>query len=64
MQLPALLKQKLLDDWERIEKGSVVPLPRRPNVNDIMQQYIDAGKTNKDLVEPEEEVLICSTSSY
>jgi hypothetical protein len=57
VQLPALLKQKLLDDWERVEKGSIVPLPRRPSINDIMQQYVDAGKTNKDLVEPEEEVL-------
>ncbi|CAL8461794.1 g1325 [Coccomyxa elongata] len=56
VHLSAALKQKLLDDWERIQSGSIAPLPRRPNVNDIMLQFVDACKSNKDLVEPEEEV--------
>ena len=55
--LPAALKQVLLDDWERVEGGSLAPLPRRPSVAALLQQYVDACRTSRELVEPEEEVL-------
>ena len=60
VQLSAALKQKLLDDWDRIQSGAIEPLPRKPSVNDIMLQFVDACKSNKDLVEPEEEVGMTS----
>ncbi|EIE25227.1 MRG-domain-containing protein [Coccomyxa subellipsoidea C-169] len=56
VQLPTALKQKLIEDWDRMQSGSVASLPRRPSVNDILLQFVDACKSNKDLVEPEEEV--------
>ena len=57
MALPAALKQVLLDDWERVKGGGVFPLPRRPSVATLLQQYVDSCRTSRELVEPEEEVL-------
>lgn len=35
-----VLKVKLVDDWENVTKKSqLVPLPRKPNVEDILEQY-------------------------
>lgn len=58
VQLPVFLKQKLLEDWDRIQRGSIASLPRRPSVNDVLLQYVDSCKTSNDLVEPEEEVQV------
>jgi hypothetical protein len=63
VQIPAALKQKLLEDWDRVQTGSVASLPRRPSVNDILLHFVDACKSNKDLVEPEEEVSTAQPSS-
>ncbi|KAJ1024338.1 hypothetical protein NDA18_004507 [Ustilago nuda] len=40
ISLPDQLKLQLVDDWENITKnGLLVPLPRRPCVRDILQDY-------------------------
>ncbi|KAK9820555.1 hypothetical protein WJX72_011618 [[Myrmecia] bisecta] len=57
VEVPPALKKVLLDDWERITRdGKLVPLPRRPSVRDILQQYVDANRAKKDLTDAEEEI--------
>ena len=58
MQLPAQLKQKLVEDWQRVDRGEQQALPRRPSITDILQQYVDSTKSSRDTVEPEEEASI------
>ena len=56
MQLPALLKQKLVEDWQRAERGNELALPRKPSISDILQQYVDSTRGTRDSVEAEEEI--------
>ena len=56
VQLPALLKQKLVEDWQRAERGDELALPRKPSISDILQQYVDSTRGARDSVEAEEEV--------
>ena len=63
MELPAALKQVLLEDWERVEGGTLVPLPRRPSIATLLQQYVDSCRTSRDVVEPEEEVCLFRASA-
>ena len=56
MQLPAQLKQKLIEDWQRVDRGEQQVLPRKPSISDILQQYVDSTKSSREAVEPEEEV--------
>ena len=56
MQLPALLKQKLVEDWQRAERGDELALPRKPSISDILQQYVDSTRGARDSVEAEEEI--------
>ena len=58
VELPAALKQVLLDDWERVEGATLVPLPRRPSIATLLQRYVDSCRTSRDVVEPEEEVCL------
>ncbi|WFC98972.1 Esa1p-associated factor [Malassezia yamatoensis] len=38
--IPDALKVQLVDDWENVtRKEQLVPLPRKPNVREILQQY-------------------------
>lgn len=40
LSIPDLLKARLVDDWEKITKiGELVPLPRSPNVSQILIDY-------------------------
>ena len=59
MELPAALKQVLLEDWERVEGNALGALPRRPSIATLLQQYVDSCRTSRDVVEPEEEVCLC-----
>ena len=56
VQLPAQLKQRLIDDWQRVDGGQQQALPRKPSISDILQQYVDSTKSSRDAIEPEEEV--------
>ena len=56
VQLPALLKQKLVEDWQRVERGDKLALPRKPSISDILQQYVDSTRSARDSVEAEEEI--------
>ena len=56
MQLPTLLKQKLVEDWQRAERGEELALPRKPSISDILQQYVDSTRGARDSVEAEEEI--------
>ncbi|CAK0783845.1 hypothetical protein CVIRNUC_007045 [Coccomyxa viridis] len=56
VQLPALLKQKLVEDWQRAERGNELALPRKPSISDILQQYVDSTRGTRDSVEAEEEI--------
>ncbi|KAI3628754.1 EAF3 [Malassezia furfur] len=41
--LPDSLKVQLVDDWENVtRKEQLVPLPRKPNVREILKEYGDA----------------------
>ena len=55
VQLPALLKQKLIEDLQRVDRGEQQAMPRKPSISDILQQYVDSTKGMRDTVEPEEE---------
>ncbi|CAM6125996.1 unnamed protein product [Calypogeia fissa] len=37
--MPAVLKKQLVDDWELIQSGKSIKLPRSPNVEDILKKY-------------------------
>ncbi|KDN40349.1 MRG-domain-containing protein [Tilletiaria anomala UBC 951] len=42
IQIPDVLKLQLVDDWENITKNQLlVPVPREPTVNMILQEYRD-----------------------
>ena len=55
VQLPAQLKQKLVEDWQRVDSGQQQALPRKPSISDILQQYVESTKSSRDTIEPEEE---------
>lgn len=61
MQLPAALKQRLIEDWRRVEQGEAQALPARPAISDILQQYVESTRGGRDSVDPEEEVSLFST---
>jgi len=45
--IPFLLKKTLVDDWEWVTRSNLlVPLPRKPTVQDILKTYLD-GKLKK-----------------
>eukprot|EP00976_Prorocentrum_cordatum_P019522 395531-Prorocentrum_minimum.AAC.7 len=51
--LPSSLKKQLINDWELITKdGKLVPLPRKPSVKNLLQQYLDeaGGDHRKDTI--------------
>ncbi|KAG6550995.1 hypothetical protein Mapa_007611 [Marchantia paleacea] len=37
--LPAVLKKQLVDDWELIQSGKSIKLPRKPSVDEILKTY-------------------------
>lgn len=42
LNVPEALKVQLVDDWEAVTKNNqLVPLPRKPNVLDILQEFKD-----------------------
>ncbi|KAI6127145.1 MRG-domain-containing protein [Pisolithus sp. B1] len=42
LNVPEVLKVQLVDDWEAVTKNNqLVPLPRKPNVLDILQEFKD-----------------------
>ena len=45
--IPAVLKKQLVDDHDAVKNKNVVPLPKRPCVNDILQQYVDQASRTK-----------------
>mmetsp|Transcript_2256 Transcript_2256/g.4529 ORF Transcript_2256/g.4529 Transcript_2256/m.4529 type:complete len:293 (-) Transcript_2256:180-1058(-) len=54
ISLPASLKKQLITDWENITKeGKLVPLPRKPTVKALLQQYLDeaSGEHRKDTIQ-------------
>ena len=48
VEIPAALKLRMLDDYDAIKKeGRLVPLPRRPNIHEILSLYVrDAFERN------------------
>lgn len=46
LTLPGVLKDKLISDWENIQKHQLVSLPRDPTVSQILQNY-QASKPRK-----------------
>ncbi|CAO3696120.1 unnamed protein product [Umbelopsis ramanniana] len=49
LDIPEQLKGFLVDDWENVTKTQkLIPLPRKPNVSDILDDYLDhAMKASK-----------------
>lgn len=42
LSIPDVLKVQLVDDWEAVTKNNqLVPLPRSPNVQDVLKAYED-----------------------
>jgi mortality factor 4-like protein 1 len=48
VDIPAALKLRMLDDYDAVKKeGRLVPLPRRPNIHEILSLYVrDAFERN------------------
>lgn len=45
--LPESLKSQLVDDWENVtRKEQLVPLPRTPNVKQILEEYAELHRTS------------------
>jgi len=48
LNVPELLKQQLVDDWENITKNcQVVPLPREPTVEQVLEEWGEWVVDNK-----------------
>ncbi|KAJ8763259.1 hypothetical protein K2173_026160 [Erythroxylum novogranatense] len=59
LQIPAALKNQLVDDCESINHlGKLVKLPRKPNVDDILKKYVNHRLKKYDLIaESVEEIM-------
>ncbi|CAH0520224.1 unnamed protein product [Peronospora belbahrii] len=47
IQMPFLLKKQLVEDWKNVTHApyKFVPLPRKPNVNQIIKTYLEFKKS-------------------
>jgi len=46
IKIPGALKKQLITDWENITKNQkLVPLPREPSVNFILEEFVKSKKT-------------------
>jgi len=46
IKIPGALKKQLITDWENITKNQkLVPLPREPSVNLILEEFVKSKKT-------------------
>lgn len=58
INVPDHLKSILVDDWENVTKNlSLVPLPSKPSVNEILTSYFDEEKNKRHLGSPEADLL-------
>ena len=58
ISIPDHLKSILVDDWENVTKNlSLVPLPSKPSVNEILTSYFDEEKNKRHLGSPEADLL-------
>ena len=63
VQLPASLKQLLLDGHQAFSKGQKLPrLPHSPTVGDILQRYLEERTGEKQLIDPREEVRLTGSN--
>jgi len=59
VDLPPVLKQQLLDGYDAIvEEGKLVPLPRKPNVEQLLQRYVADAQQHRGSSESEEELAL------
>lgn len=59
LELPAQLKQQLLDQYDAIhDDNKLVPLPRRPNVMQIFRSYVTWVKDKKQESQAEEDIVM------
>lgn len=59
LEMPAQLKKQLLDQYDAIhDDGKLVPLPRRPNVMQIFQNYVAWVKDKKQESQAEEDIAM------
>eukprot|EP00879_Flechtneria_rotunda_P019936 GHRR01020955.1.p1 GENE.GHRR01020955.1~~GHRR01020955.1.p1 ORF type:complete len:233 (+),score=96.42 GHRR01020955.1:983-1681(+) len=64
IELPAQLKKQLLDQYDAVhEEQKLVPLPRRPTVMQVFEQYIEYVK-DKQQESPAEEDLVSGLQVY
>lgn len=56
IEVPPLLKKQLIDEHEYImSEGKLVDLPRRPNVNELLQQYVSQVHAHRGSSDVEED---------
>lgn len=56
VRLPAALKQILVDEHASVEKGlRLPPLPHKPTVTEILNQYVEESRATRQIVEVEEQ---------
>ncbi|KAI5122398.1 hypothetical protein M0805_002949 [Coniferiporia weirii] len=49
LTIPDILKVQLVDDWENVTKNAqLVPLPRSPNVAELLQEFIAFSSSQKE----------------
>lgn len=59
LDIPALLKQQLVDDHDAInhDPPALVPLPRTPNVQQVLEQYLAETKCSRAAAEAQQDLV-------
>ncbi|KAG1678508.1 hypothetical protein FOA52_014541 [Chlamydomonas sp. UWO 241] len=59
LDLPPVLKQQLLDGYDAIvEEGKLIPLPRKPTIDALLQRYVADAQEHRGSSESEEELAL------
>lgn len=57
LEIPAALKKILVEDHEAVVSGGrLVPLPRRPTVHEVLQQYVEEAVVARNSADTEDEI--------
>lgn len=65
IQIPSTLKQLLVDDWEFInEQDKFVKLPRSPNVDEILKEYLEYRLKKDDMMADSDKEILNGLRCY
>ncbi|PWA64889.1 Chromo domain-like protein [Artemisia annua] len=65
IQIPSTLKKLLVDDWEFInEQDKFVKLPRSPNVDEILKEYLEYRSKKDDMMADSDKEILNGLRCY